>query len=48
MIRSWLIDLLEEAYQKEGGTDGVPPYVDDTGEVNWLVADAMRMEVPIR
>ncbi|HKQ68777.1 MAG TPA: hypothetical protein VJT73_05525, partial [Polyangiaceae bacterium] len=25
----------------------IPPYVDDTGEVNWLVADAMRMEVPI-
>jgi 6-phosphogluconate dehydrogenase len=25
----------------------VPPYVEDTGEVNWLVGDAMRMEVPI-
>ena len=27
--------------------DRVSPYVDDAGEVNWLVADAMRMEVPI-
>jgi len=25
----------------------VPPYVEDTGEVNWLVGDAMCMEVPI-
>ena len=47
VIRSWLINLLEDAYRKEGGPDRIPPYVDDTGEVNWLVADAMRMEVPI-
>ena len=47
VIRSWLIDLMEEAYRAEGGLDGIPPYVEDTGEVNWLVADALRMEVPI-
>ncbi len=47
VIRSWLIDLMEEAYRAEGGLENVPPYVDDTGEVNWLVDDAMRMEVPV-
>jgi 6-phosphogluconate dehydrogenase len=47
VIRSWLVDLMEAALREEGGLDRVPPYVDDTGEVNWLVADAMRMEVPI-
>ena len=47
VIRSWLIDLMEEAYRAEGGLDGIPPYVEDTGEVNWLVTDALRMEVPI-
>jgi 6-phosphogluconate dehydrogenase len=47
VIRSWLIDLMEEAYRAEGGLAGIPPYVEDTGEVNWLVADALRMEVPI-
>ena len=47
VIRSWLIDLMEEAYRAEGGLDGVPPYIEDTGEVNWLVADAVRMEVPV-
>jgi 6-phosphogluconate dehydrogenase len=47
VIRSWLIDLMEAEYRREGGLTRVPAYVDDTGEVNWLVADAMRMEVPI-
>lgn len=47
VIRSWLIDLMHEAYAKEGGLAKILPYVEDTGEVNWLVADALQMEVPI-
>src|SRR5512134_662738 len=47
VVRSWLIDLMEAAYRAGQGLDKVPPYVEDTGEVNWLVGDAMRMEVPI-
>lgn len=47
VIRGWLIDLMEEAYRHGGGLDGIPSYVEDTGEVNWLVSDALRMEVPI-
>lgn len=47
VVRSWLVDLMEAAYRAEHGLDQVPPYVEDTGEVNWLVGDAMRMEVPI-
>ena len=47
VIRSWLIDLMEEAYRSAGGTDGSPAYVEDTGEVNWLVDDALHMEVPV-
>lgn len=47
VIRSWLIDLLEEAYRREGGMDRIPSYVEDTGEVNWLVNDALHMEIPI-
>ncbi len=27
--------------------DKIPSFVEDTGEVNWLVADALRMELPI-
>lgn len=47
VIRSWLIDLMEAAYRAEGGLEKIPPYVEDTGEVNWLVNDALHMEVPI-
>jgi 6-phosphogluconate dehydrogenase len=47
VIRSWLIDLMEAAYRADGGMAKIPSYVDDTGEVNWLVDDALHMEVPI-
>ena len=47
VIRSWLVDLMEAAYRGDGGMTKVPPYVKDTGEVNWLVGDALRMEVSI-
>lgn len=47
VIRSWLIDLMEAAYRKEGGLKKIPSYVEDTGEVNWLVSDALKMEVPV-
>ena len=47
VIRSWLVDLLEEAYRSEGGLGRIQPYVEDTGEVNWLVADALKLEAPI-
>lgn len=47
VIRSWLVDLMEEAYRTEKGLDRIPGYVEDTGEVNWLVTDAMHMEVSV-
>ena len=47
VIRSWLIDLMEAAYRAEGGLGKIPSYVEDTGEVNWLVNDAIQMEVPV-
>ena len=47
VIRSWLIELMEQMYRQEGGLNSVEPYVEDTGEVNWLVDDALHMEVAI-
>ena len=46
VIRSWLIELMGNLYRERGGLS-VPDYVEDTGEVNWLVEDALHMEVPI-
>ncbi|MGQ0751230.1 MAG: phosphogluconate dehydrogenase (NAD(+)-dependent, decarboxylating) [Betaproteobacteria bacterium] len=47
VIRAWLVDLMEEAYRAQNGLAQVPAYIEDTGEVNWLVDDALRLEVPI-
>lgn len=47
VIRSWLIDLMAQRYREDGGLGPVPALVEDTGEVNWLVSDALAMETPI-
>lgn len=47
VIRSWLLALMERTYREVGDLSKVPPYVEDTGEVNWLVGGALRTEVPI-
>ena len=47
VIRSWLIELLGDAYRELSGLESVESFVEDTGEVNWLVDDAMHMEVSI-
>jgi 6-phosphogluconate dehydrogenase len=47
VIRSWLIDLLAEAYKADPRLEKPSSYVEDTGEVNWLVSDALCMEVPV-
>ncbi len=47
VVRSWLIELMEKVYRDRRGLEKVEPYVEDTGEVNWLVDDAMHMEVAV-
>lgn len=47
VIRSWLIELMANIYNEKKGFESVASFVEDTGEVNWLVEDAMRMEVSV-
>ncbi len=47
VIRSWLIELMGKIYDEKKGFSQVPSYIEDTGEVNWLIGDAMHMEVPV-
>jgi 6-phosphogluconate dehydrogenase len=47
VIRSWLVDLMERGYRSHGGLERIPPVVEDTGEVNWLLDDAMKLEVAV-
>lgn len=46
VIRGWLVELMEKGLS-EKGIDTVESYVEDTGEVNWLVQDAINKEIPI-
>lgn len=47
VIRSWLIELMGSMYNEKKSFSDIPSYIEDTGEVNWLVNDALHMEVPI-
>lgn len=47
VVRSWLVTLMREQMEAQGGLDSIPSFIEDTGEVNWLVADALHMEVPV-
>jgi 6-phosphogluconate dehydrogenase len=47
VIRGWLIELLEKGLRENPDIKKVPDYVEDTGEVNWLVEEAIQKEIPI-
>lgn len=47
VIRGWLVELMAEGLREVKSLDNVPAYVEDTGEVNWLVEDAIEEEIPI-
>ena len=45
VIRSWLIELMAKGYAED--FDEISSYVEDTGEVNWAIEEALKMELPI-
>lgn len=47
VIRSWLIELMEDGLRKNKSLHDIESYVEDTGEVNWLVQYAITKEIPI-
>ncbi len=47
VIRSWLIDLMTRAYKGDPEFKKTQGYIEDTGEVNWLIGDALAMDVPV-
>ncbi|MDP9342831.1 MAG: decarboxylating 6-phosphogluconate dehydrogenase [Actinomycetota bacterium] len=46
VVRSWLLELLVEAFSKDPGLDGIKGYVEDSGEGRWTVFAAMDENVP--
>ena len=46
VVRSWLLDLLASALEREPDLASVRGYVEDSGEGRWTVLAAMDQEVP--
>ncbi|WP_408952497.1 phosphogluconate dehydrogenase (NAD(+)-dependent, decarboxylating) [Lysobacter sp. Hz 25] len=45
VVRSWLLDLSSDALAKNPSLDGIAPYVEDSGEGRWTVAEAIDLNV---
>ncbi|MBW1860087.1 MAG: decarboxylating 6-phosphogluconate dehydrogenase [Deltaproteobacteria bacterium] len=46
VIRSWLLELAEDAFKKDPHLSSVRGYVEDSGEGRWTVAEAIENDVP--
>ena len=46
VVRSWLLDLTTLALEKNPTLHGIAPYVADSGEGRWTVAEAIELGVP--
>ncbi len=48
VVRSWLLDLLYEAFKEHGAKlEDIAPYVEDSGEGRWTVNEAINLNVPV-
>ncbi|MBD9369689.1 phosphogluconate dehydrogenase (NAD(+)-dependent, decarboxylating) [Xanthomonas sp. XNM01] len=45
VVRSWLLDLAADALQDNPALEGIAPYVADSGEGRWTVAEAIELDV---
>jgi 6-phosphogluconate dehydrogenase len=46
VVRSWLLDLTVNALAENPTLEGIAPYVPDSGEGRWTVAEAIDLDVP--
>ena len=47
VVRSWLLELLYAAFQQHGNKlDDIAPFVEDSGEGRWTIAEAINENVP--
>jgi 6-phosphogluconate dehydrogenase len=46
VVRSWLLELTSAALDKNPAMDGIAPWVDDSGEGRWMVAEAIDLDIP--
>ena len=46
VVRSWLLELAEAAFESDPNLDRLKGYVDDSGEGRWTVQEAIDLDVP--
>jgi len=46
VIRSWLLELMENAFGRDPQLEELEPFVDDSGEGRWAVDQAVRSATP--
>ena len=46
VVRSWLNELAEKAFEKDGELSDLRGYVEDSGEGRWTVQEAIDLDVP--
>ena len=46
VVRSWLLDLISKALKESPDLAGIAPYVEDSGEGRWTVAEAIDLNIP--
>ena len=47
VVRSWLLELLHEAFEQHGSTlEEIAGYVEDSGEGRWTITEAIETAVP--
>lgn len=46
VVRSWLLDLIADAFGEDQSLSSLSDYVDDSGEGRWTVQDSIELGVP--
>jgi 6-phosphogluconate dehydrogenase len=47
VIRSWLLELCDNAFAKDAQLSSIKDYVEDSGEGRWMVQEAVERSVPV-
>ena len=47
VVRRWLLELAESAFETDARLDSIRGYAEDSGESRWTVIDAISEDVPV-
>lgn len=47
VVRSWLLELLDDALREDKDLKGIRDYVEDSGEGRWTVMDGIEKSIPL-